>query len=339
MKKITLVDYININTETNEPTRFEVLESEIKEMVDLRGMRIYEKDDFVKHLEMEIKNNDDLEEILKDESLYNDLDAAAYNSTLLAEWEESINADVVYNDSGTWYLDNLEDMETTCIWEYWDNGNWITRVIEDDELEIEEMEEEINVEGAIEHLQEMGKVAIGNCNVSELQEALEEKGYITEVQESDRDYLVLVEKRLLEIPGYSIVKEIEARLLDLEGQTFKDSYGNTIIIKNYELLYKEDNGELSWVNLHGKCGDAESGYDTYLDELNSLLVLSLETKITICYDDEKNVIEVYEFDEEIEDFLGINAYNFGSITYKHLDEFNWKNNDLFEKAKKILGGN
>ena len=60
-------------------------------------------------------------------------------------------------------------------------------------------------------------------------------------------------------------------------------------------------------------------------------------KITICYDDNNNVIEVYEFEEEIEDFPGIDEYHFATITKDDLGNFNFMN-DLYEKAINKFGG-
>jgi hypothetical protein len=272
MKKVILVDYINLDAETSEPTRFEVSEDEVKEMVMLFEMRIVELEDLKK--ELASKGITEItEELLNSEDgdLQDEIEIAFYNCTSLADREIYRDLDIVWVNGDKYEIDNLLNFDEEKVYEEWNNGNWHYRNIIDNELEIEEIEEEINIEGAIEHLQEMNKVAIGNCNVSELQETLEERGYITEVDSSDRDYLVLVERKILEIPGYSIVKEIEARLLDLEGKEFEDSYRNKIIIKDSEICYKEDDGELTWVNLYGKCGDIESGYDTYLDELKKII--------------------------------------------------------------------
>ncbi len=49
-----------------------------------------------------------------------------------------------------------------------------------------------NLEKLIEHLQEMGKVALTfDVNIKELQKKLSEKGYDTIIESTDRVYLVL----------------------------------------------------------------------------------------------------------------------------------------------------
>lgn len=57
----------------------------------------------------------------------------------------------------------------------------------------DDFREEINIDLMIEHLQEMGKVEIGNCDIEELQESLEKRGYITEIDNKDREYLTLID--------------------------------------------------------------------------------------------------------------------------------------------------
>lgn len=87
----------------------------------------------------------------------------------------------------------LEEIDKDCMILEVDDCDW-TISIDGKTYTKEDFKEEIDVDGFIEHLQEMRKVAIGDCNVSELQEKLESRGYITEISSSDRDYLILVER-------------------------------------------------------------------------------------------------------------------------------------------------
>lgn len=50
----------------------------------------------------------------------------------------------------------------------------------------------IDVKPYMEHLQETGKVIITDENVQELQEELKVRGYITQFESTDRDYLKLI---------------------------------------------------------------------------------------------------------------------------------------------------
>lgn len=73
--------------------------------------------------------------------------------------------------------------------------DFVTEAIKKEiELRTNESGKMIDLDGYIEHLQEMGKVSLINddVNVIELQKTLSEKGYETEFRSSDRDYLVLV---------------------------------------------------------------------------------------------------------------------------------------------------
>lgn len=59
-------------------------------------------------------------------------------------------------------------------------------------IQIEKETETMNIELAIEHLQEMGKVCVDNVkHVKALQVELQNRGYSTQRINTDRDYLVL----------------------------------------------------------------------------------------------------------------------------------------------------
>lgn len=124
----------------------------------------------------------------------------------------------------------------------------------------EDFIEEINIETMIEHLQEMGKVEIGNCDIEELQESLEERGYITEVQESDRNYLVLVDtiislKEVCEDLLYTEIEagEIENNIIEQFGNYQFKGESKIIVsesqIPGYDYIAYADHKEASQVGV------------------------------------------------------------------------------------------
>lgn len=69
----------------------------------------------------------------------------------------------------------------------------IDEILEKYEEELEKVEIEINYDGIIEHLQEMGKCKLTDGNIEEIQEELEKRGYRTEFDIS-QDYLILIKE-------------------------------------------------------------------------------------------------------------------------------------------------
>lgn len=71
------------------------------------------------------------------------------------------------------------------------NANMVETLIEAEYNKIKETET-MNIELAIEHLQEMGKVCVDNVkHVKALQVELQNRGYSTQRINTDRDYLAL----------------------------------------------------------------------------------------------------------------------------------------------------